>query len=212
MIKTQDYKFSVKSLDESGTFEGLAAVYGNLDQGYDVILPGAFTKTLKDHGGKVPLLYQHNSNMPIGMGALTDSMEGLHIKGELVLEVSKARESYALMKRDVLKGLSIGYRTIVDEYDRDKDIRYLKELRLYEVSLVMFPMNLLAQVSAVKQYEDMSVEELIAEAESKSLPKDMVEKIKKLQALAARQAAGSISAPDLHAADNIIKLLSNGGT
>jgi len=212
MIKTQEYKFSIKALDESGTFEGMAAVYGNLDLGYDIIMPGAFTKTLKDHNGVVPILYQHNSAMPIGKGALTDTREGLEIRGELVMGVTKARESYALMKQDVLKGLSIGYETVIAEYDRDKDIRYLKELRLWEVSLVTFPMNPEAQVTAVK---DMPVGELIDAVKNKRLTAELINQFKELLALAAGQAAEeNASAPDLHAAvkaENIIKLLYNGG-
>jgi len=207
MIKTLDYKLSIKSFDDSGTFEGLAAVYGNVDEGYDVILPGAFTKTLKDHNNRVPILYQHNPSMPIGKGILTDSTAGLEIYGELTMVVSKARESHALMKDDVLKGLSVGYSTVVSEYDSDKDIRYLKEVRLWEVSLVTFPMNPLAQVTAVK---NMTVKELIEAAKNKNLPADFQEQIKELLALVSGQAADSAPAPDIHAAgkaDNIIKIL-----
>ena len=202
------FSLEIKGVDASaGTFEGLAAVYGNIDHENDVILPGAFTKTLKDHGGKVPILYQHYHSSPIGMGELTDSAGGLHIKGELVLEVSKARESYALMKREVLKGLSIGYSTVVSEYDRDKDIRYLKELRLHEVSLVTFPMNLQAQVTDVKRFDEMTVDELLIAAKSKALPDEILVNLKKLQALVTGQAAETHSAPDIHAVNKATSIL-----
>jgi len=209
-MNTLEYKFEIKKLDESGTFEGMAAVYGNVDHGNDVIMPGAFTKTLKDHDGIVPILYQHNNNMPIGKGTLTDTAKGLEIFGQLTMEVSKARESHALMKDDVLKGLSIGYSTVVSEYDSDKDIRYLKELRLWEVSLVTFPMNPKAKVTAVK---DMTIDELIEAAKNKNLSADLMKQINELLALVKGQAAASAPAPDIHAmskAENIIKILSKG--
>ena len=215
-MNTHAYEFSLKSLDasdQSGTFEGVAAVYGNIDLGYDVILPGAFTKTLKESGGKVPILYQHSSQFPLGLGTLTDANDGLHIKGELVLEVSKARESYALMKRDVLKGLSIGYSTVVSEYDRDKDVRYLKELRLHEVSIVTFPMNPLAQVSAVKLDGNMTLNELIEKAKTsrKGIPDELAEQIKELLALVSGRDAehqpAQASLKAATAADNILKIL-----
>ena len=44
--------FELKAVGESGAFEGYAAVYGNVDQGGDMIQPGAFGKTIADRGGK----------------------------------------------------------------------------------------------------------------------------------------------------------------
>jgi HK97 family phage prohead protease len=154
---TKDFKFYIKDVQPSGSFEGMAAVYGNLDLGGDVIEPGAFTRTIKNGGGKVPLLWQHDQREPIGLGKLQDSKEGLMIHGQLVMESPVAQKALGLMKADVLTGLSIGYDTIVSEYDKANDIRKLKELKLWEVSLVTFPMNPKAQVTAVKaSMEDMA--------------------------------------------------------
>jgi uncharacterized protein len=150
---TKDFAFRIKALKEDGTFEGLAAVYGNEDLGGDIIEPGAFTKTIKDKEGVVPVLWQHNADEPIGRGDLKDSKEGLLITGKLVLESDVARKAHALMKADVLQGLSIGYDTVVSEYDRETDIRRLKELKLWEVSVVTFPMNPKATITTVKAAE-----------------------------------------------------------
>lgn len=150
MMPTKDFKFYVKAVEDKGSFEGMAAVYGNVDLGGDIIEPGAFTQTIKGKGGKVPLLWQHDQREPIGMGTLRDSKEGLLITGQLVLESDVARKALGLMKAEVLKGLSIGYDTVVSEYDKARDVRKLKEVKLWEVSLVTFPMNPKAQVTAVK--------------------------------------------------------------
>ncbi|HWR36379.1 MAG TPA: HK97 family phage prohead protease [Clostridia bacterium] len=155
---TKDFKFYMKAVDDRGTFEGVAAVYGNVDLGGDVIESGAFTRTIKNNGGEVPILWQHDSHEPIGMGRLEDSKEGLLIHGDLVMESDVAKKAHGLMKAKVLKGLSIGYDTIVSEYDKANDIRKLKELKLWEVSLVTFPMNPKAQVTGVKG----SIDELAA--------------------------------------------------
>jgi HK97 family phage prohead protease len=64
------------------------------------------------------------------------------------MQTSKAQEAYALMKRGVLKGLSIGFDVVRDTVANG--IRHLHELKLYEVSVVTFPMNELAMVSNVK--------------------------------------------------------------
>ena len=51
-----------------GTFEGYGSVFGNKDLGNDVIEAGAFTKSLKRRKPQnVKLLYQHKSDMPIGV-------------------------------------------------------------------------------------------------------------------------------------------------
>ena len=148
VMQTLTAKFEVKSITDAGNFQGLASVYGNVDLGGDVVMPGAFTKTIQSRGGEVPLLFAHDMKQPIGLGKLTDTAAGLQIDGQLVLSVGKAKEAYDLLKARVLKGLSIGYDTI--KSDVVNGIRRLQELKLFEVSLVTVPMNELATVSSVK--------------------------------------------------------------
>jgi HK97 family phage prohead protease len=80
---------------------------------------------------------------------LEDTLPGARDRdGKLVLSVGKAKEAYDLLKANVLRGLSIGYDAIKSDY---KDgVRYLRELKLFEVSLVVMPMNELATVQTVK--------------------------------------------------------------
>lgn len=156
--KSLSFKFDVKDIAQDGTFTGFAAVYGNVDQGGDVIDPGAFKTTLAAKGGKVPILWQHNSREPIGMGTLTDSKEGLLIHGKLSLKVARAQEAYTLLQDEILKGLSIGYEVVQEKMANG--VRYLKEIKLFEVSLVTFPMNEMALVTGVKSAEE--IDELLA--------------------------------------------------
>jgi len=148
--------FEVKEVSEDGTFEGLLSVYGNVDLGGDVVERGAFTKSLEESKYTVPMLWQHDQKTPIGLLEIQDSEVGLKVKGIYVLEVEKARESHALMKRGVIKGLSIGYQSIKDKIE--KGIRYLSEIKLYEGSVVTFPMNPLALVTTVKSTKDFNEE------------------------------------------------------
>jgi HK97 family phage prohead protease len=150
----KNFRFELKTLTEQGSFEGLAAVYGNVDLGGDVVEPGAFSKTLIDKNGEVPILWQHDSREPIGLGKLSDSREGLVVKGELALESPVAQKAYGLLKRGVLRGLSIGYDDIKSKMV--DGVRRLSELKLWEISLVTFPMNPAAQVTAVKGVEDVA--------------------------------------------------------
>jgi HK97 family phage prohead protease len=113
-----------------------------------IVMPGAFQKTLQDRGGEMPILFAHDLKQPIGLGKLMDTPAGLSIQGQSVLDVSRAKEAYSLMKAKVLRGLSIGYDSV--KSDIVNGARRLLEVKLFEVSLVTIPMNELATVSAVK--------------------------------------------------------------
>ena len=190
-MKHKQVKFDVKSLNEDGTFTGYAAVYGNIDQGNDVIDPGAFKTTLAAKGGKVPILYQHNPREPIGIGMLTDSEKGLVIEGKLALKVGRAQEAYELLKEDILRGLSIGYEVVQEKVVNN--IRYLKEIKLFEVSLVTFPMNELALVTGVKS--DAEWDDLFKQMEE-TIPSNP-ELLKKFVALSGKLVpAAAVSAVD----------------
>ena len=150
----------VKELDlanNEGVFEGYGSVFNNTDLGNDVILQGAFAKSLRKTGAKgVKLLYQHKTDMPIGVfEEIREDDKGLHVKGRLALGTQAGREAYELMKMGAIDGLSIGFR--VDSkgqsYDSRNRRRLLKEVELMEVSLVTFPMNPRAKIRSVKGEE-----------------------------------------------------------
>ena len=145
-----------------GTFEGYGSVFGNKDLGNDVIEKGAFEKSLKSRKPQnVKLLYQHKSDMPIGVfDEIKEDEHGLVVKGRLALKTQAGAEAYELLKMGALDGLSIGFRVNPKEvsYDRRANKRIIKEVDLMEVSLVTFPMNPQATVRSVKG-EEISIRE-----------------------------------------------------
>ena len=138
----------------TGTVEGYASVFGLLDRGGDIMMPGAFKKSIAEWNRKkkpVPMLWQHNSGDPIGIWTdIKEDDHGLRAKGRLIMDVPKAAEARALIKGGAVSGLSIGYRTRESDIDRTTGVRKLKQVELWEVSLVTFPMLPEAQVSDVK--------------------------------------------------------------
>lgn len=141
-----------KALSDDGTFEGYASTFGNIDNGDDIMVAGCFTDSLiKRPIERVKMLWQHRTDQPIGkwLEAREDS-KGLWVKGKLFLGVQKGKEAYELMREGAVDGLSIGYRTLEDEFDRELGVRRLKKVDLREVSAVTFPMNEMATVSMVK--------------------------------------------------------------
>ena len=140
---------SIKSIEENGVFFGYASVFNIVDKQNDLILPGAFKENLNRN--KIKLLWQHNPGEPIG--SIIDICEndvGLYITAHLLLGIQKAKEAYLMLKTGVINGLSIGYIPIEYDVDHKSGARVLKQVELWEVSLVTFPANLAAQVINVK--------------------------------------------------------------
>lgn len=133
--------------DGDGRFEGYASVFGNVDGGMDVVQKGAFTKSLATRTPK--MLWQHDPHQIIGVWeAVSEDDRGLFVKGRLFAEIERGRDALTLLREGALDSMSIGYRTI--EAAPEGRVRKLKEVSLFEVSLVTFAMNELATVTAVK--------------------------------------------------------------
>ena len=138
----------LKAEDDTRSIEGFGAVFNNVDNGGDIVMPGAFTRTLKKT--KPVMLWQHDTRMPIGTwDEMEETEKGLFMKGT-ILDTSLGLDVYKLVKAKAVKGLSIGYTTKKYEIDQAKGTRKLLDLDLYEVSPVTFPMNDRATITRVK--------------------------------------------------------------
>lgn len=145
-------ELDTKAVSAEGEFEGYGSIFNVEDLGKDIVLPGAFAKSLaRRPAAKVKMLRGHDPADPIGVWTeLVEDGKGLRVKGRLILETVKGRETHVLMKAGALDGLSIGYRSLKDRYDRAKGVRLLEEIDLPEISVLAFPMNTRATVSRVK--------------------------------------------------------------
>jgi hypothetical protein len=141
-------RMEIKEISAEGTFEGILSPYTNVDEGGDTVLPGAYTKTLQEQGATRPMLWQHKSDVPIGNLTLDDRTDGLWCKGQLLMELPEAQKAYLLIKAKIVKGLSIGFEAVKENVVNG--IRQLKEIKLYEGSIVTFPMNESALITSVK--------------------------------------------------------------
>lgn len=154
-MKYQNLNLDIKAVQSDGFFSGYGSVNNNVDSYRDMVLPGAFAKSIKDwesKGKMPPVLWQHRSGEPIGVYTkIQEDDHGLHVEGQLLVnDVVKAKEAHALLKAGAIDGLSIGYEPVREEYDRDTKINKLLEIRLWEVSIVTFPANSQARIDTVK--------------------------------------------------------------
>jgi hypothetical protein len=155
-MEHKTFELKIESV-EGRTVEGYAAIFGNVDQGGDVIHQGAFAKTLVERGHKVKFLWQHDTTEPIGrVIEMAEDEVGLRFKA-IISDTQRGRDALALLSDGAIDGMSIGYDAIPGgtDYSKQEDggetVRHLREIRLWEISLVTFPMNESAGVTSLKE-------------------------------------------------------------
>jgi hypothetical protein len=146
-IPATDFKLD----GETGIFEGYASTFGNRDAGGDIVMPGAFDRTIKERlPQKLIKVYRNHTDsagMPLEM---REDGRGLWVRAQLNMDKQVGRETYAELKSGELAHMSFAYNVVRDELDHETNTRKLHELTLYEFGPVAWPMNDQARVSAVK--------------------------------------------------------------
>jgi hypothetical protein len=136
-------------IDAEGRFAGYASVFGEVDDGGDIVMPGAFRKSLNLRGRhRVKMLFQHDAKDPVGTwDRIAEDGFGLWVEGRLVGEVPRAEALRRLIAKGAVDGLSIGFRTVKSTRDARSGHRRLWEIDLWEISIVTFPMMDLARIA-----------------------------------------------------------------
>lgn len=140
----------LEDIDESnGIVKGYGSVFNNIDSDNDIILAGAYTKTLNENGSRVRYCNQHRIDQPLGkFTELREDGNGLYF----VAEIPKTRlgeDVLLLMKNGVINENSVGIMPIVKSFRQD-GVRELKEVKLYEISCVTLAANPLAMITDAK--------------------------------------------------------------
>ena len=146
-----DATFEVKAVSDDGSFSGYGSVFGVIDSYNERVMPRAFTRSIEQKGANgVALLWQHRSDSPIGVYTeMREDTKGLYVEGKLALGTEKGREAYELMKMGWKAGMSIGFMPSESEKAED-GVREVRELDLWEVSIVTFPANAASMVEQVR--------------------------------------------------------------
>lgn len=156
-MKTKHLEFQVKAAEEGeGRISGYASVFGNKDSYGDVVIKGAFSSFLHKISLSrkvVPVFYGHNMEDPkanIGrVLSLSEDDYGLKFDAQLDLSGDTyGRIVYEQLKDGRLDSMSFGYQVL--DYSMEKDVTELRELELYEISVVPVPANPAAKVTEVK--------------------------------------------------------------
>jgi uncharacterized protein len=158
MLNHKAFVLDLKSVeDDEHRFSGYASTFHNVDRVGDVVMPGAFAKSLKlmsQSKQRPALLLHHDLHRPIGVWeTMAEDEKGLAVTGRLTKGVRDADEAYALLKDGAIHSLSIGYIPVDENFDPKSGVNYINEVELHEVSLVTIPANPAAVISTVKDAE-----------------------------------------------------------
>lgn len=154
-MERKSFALEVKAVEKTGEFAGYLSVFNNMDSYREIVMPGAFAESLAEWNTKgrlPPILWQHRSGEPLGpYTKMQEDQKGLYVEGRLLVDdIPRAKEAHALMAHKVVSGMSIGFETIGEEWDKTNRVRKLTKLKLWEGSIVTFPANEEAQIEAVK--------------------------------------------------------------
>lgn len=141
---------------DGNTISGYGSIFGNVDLGGDIVMQGAFTKSLAS-GRKIKMLFQHDPDEIVGVWTVVaEDEKGVRVEG-FFANTPRGQEMKELVTIGAIEGLSIGYITHDADYDA-KGVRRIKEAELWEISIVTFPMNEAANITGIKA-ADMTVTE-----------------------------------------------------
>jgi uncharacterized protein len=161
-MELKSLQLELKADGDEGELTGYGSVFEVVDSQGDKIARGAFTKSLMARMPK--MLWQHDMAEPIGRWTeAREDAKGLHLKGKLSLGTTRGRDAHALVKDGALDGLSIGFRVPSGGAAREGNMRVLKEIDLWEVSLVTVPALSVAMIEGIKsgQFGEEDLEELL---------------------------------------------------
>jgi HK97 family phage prohead protease len=159
MEYTKPFDFELKQLadeDEPGMFEGYISTFKNIDRQGDIVMPGAFDRTLKETKGRVPVLMGHVMARIVGFGISAEvDQRGVKVRGQFTMDSDEGRNA-AAVARHALKlkhplGMSIGYGIAEGGAEQDaRGIRKLKDIDLFEYSIAAVQSNSRAHFTGIK--------------------------------------------------------------
>lgn len=153
---------------ELGVIEAIVSVIGNIDLGNDIIHPGAFTKTISERGNKIKILDNHQTFsgedaigkilklQEIGRDRLPDELReevpdatgGLLVEIQFMLDDPRSSAIFKRIKAGVIDQYSIGFEIMTSDIssvhiddDDEVPVRNIREIKLWEISPVIFAMN-----------------------------------------------------------------------
>jgi HK97 family phage prohead protease len=135
-------------------FSGYASVFDGLDSYGDTIKAGAYKNTIINRDRPIQLRWNHYGPVIGKFTEIYEDERGLFVSGELTKGHSVAEDTAALLRHGAISGLSIGY--VVKDSEQNGVVRVLKEIELFEISIVETPADNSAHIDSVKSAKKLS--------------------------------------------------------
>jgi len=145
-----------ESTEEGAVFNGYGSVFDVRDLGRDIVKKGAFKQTLIHKNGRVFLQADHKYGIVdfLGVAYVSEDDKGLAAKLVINTKTRLGRETADnirfCLEHNLPIGLSIGYDSKQDYFDTQTKSRIITEVQLYELSVVIFPMNTDSLIESAK--------------------------------------------------------------
>lgn len=155
--KISQPELSLKDLDtKQGIVSGYFASFGNKDSDGDIIVKGAFAKTIAENSDRFQHLFNHNTNELIGkITEIKEDERGLYFVSKMS-KTDIGQRALIWYEEGILREHSIGFDIIRYESDNQQKAYMLTELKLYEGSAVTWGANEMTPVTGIKS-EDVSL-------------------------------------------------------
>lgn len=186
-IEHKTFPAEIVNIDEErGIVDAIVAVFGNTDDGRDVLHPGAFAKTISERFDRVRVLDAHNSRSVLNIVGVPmaarevsraelpekvlekapNATGGLWTQTRYLINTPEGRGVFERIKERAVTEYSFGYDAIVADPSMGEDgrpVRNLREVRLWEYSPVVWGMNPATATTSVKRAElEAEIDELLA--------------------------------------------------
>jgi len=168
-IKTASLTASFKDADaKTGIVTGYFSHFGNIDSDNEIVMPGAFSKTIADRGPdskqpRIKHLLNHRPEQPLGkIMVLKEDGHGLYYESKVGSHTA-GKEFIKMVESELITEHSIGYKILNWERDREKpDVKRLTDLQLWEgSSLTSWGANSETPLTGIKQKAGKSFAETL---------------------------------------------------
>lgn len=178
----QLFKLTVKEAsvvdEDKHVIEVKFASFGNVDSDGDLLVKGCFAKSINDRGPesstnrKIAFLWQHDMRDPIGkIMKIEEREDGAYATVQLsdFDAVPNAKRAYYQLQEGTLNQFSFGFNYIWDkmDYDEEKDVFIIMEVKLYEISVVTMGAN--EETEYIGEIDDMKA--FVRDLKEKNLAK-----------------------------------------
>ncbi len=163
--------FDFRSTEDDAGFEGHAASWWSVDSYGTAMAPGAFKKTLRERRDRIPVLWNHNPDVPVGKHLeIKEDDKGLYVNIGIADDGADGTVLLKRLRYGVPLGMSFGFVTTRSRPAEDddpldmstapswlgkgkaarKEVTVITEVAYWESSPVTFPANENSTIDAIR--------------------------------------------------------------